>query len=89
MKMLSDVGSTPTGSTITMALARNGRSSFIARDLCVKACSIKAFGLSNKLSQTHLRSFQTQKTGDETGGFTMVLGMKREDFDSFELGESE
>ena len=50
---------------------------------------IKAFGLSHKSFQTHLRSFQTQKTGDETGGFLMVLGMKREDFDSFEPGESE
>ena len=54
-----------------------------------KSSSIKAFGLSHKSFQTHLRSFQTQKTGDETGGFLMVLGMKCEDFDSFEPGESE
>ena len=37
----------------------------------------------------HLRSFQTRKTGDETGGFLPDLGMKREYFDSFGPGERE
>ena len=41
-EMLLDVGSTPTISTIGMALARNGRSSFIARDLGSQASGIKA-----------------------------------------------
>ena len=35
VEMLSDMGSTPIISTIGMALARNGRSSFIARDSAV------------------------------------------------------
>ena len=89
MKMLSDTGSIPVISTIGMALVRNGRSSFIARDSGDNASSIKASAPFQISFQTHLRSFQTQKTGDETGGFLMVLGMKREDFDSFEPGESE
>ena len=54
-----------------------------------KSSSIKASASFQISFQTHLRSFQTQKTGDETGGFLMVLGMKCEDFDSFEPGESE
>ena len=87
--MLSDASSTLAISTKDLALALNSRSSFIARGLTEKASSIKAFALSHKLSQTHLRSFQTQKTGDETGGFLHELGMKQEDFDSFEPGESE
>ena len=41
-EMLSDMGSTPIISTIGMALARNGQSSFIARDLGSQASGIKA-----------------------------------------------
>ncbi len=61
-------------STIGMALARNSQGSFIARDSGDEASSIKAFGLSDKLSQTRLRSFQTQKTGDKTGVFLWYWG---------------
>ena len=89
MEMLSDTGSTPVISTMTMALAYNSQGSFIAKDSDDNASSIKASAPFQISFQTHLRSFQTQKTGDETGGFLMVLGMKREDFDSFEPGESE
>ena len=42
VEMLSDMGSTPIISTIGMALARNGQSSFIARDLGSQASGIKA-----------------------------------------------
>lgn len=59
VKMLSDASSILAISTKGMALARNSQGSFIARDSGNKASSSKAFGLSDKLSQTHLRSFQT------------------------------
>ena len=42
VEMLSDMGSTPIISTIGMALARNGQSSFIVRDLGSQASGIKA-----------------------------------------------
>ena len=89
MEMLSDTGSIPVISTIGMALARNGRSSFIARDLGSQASSIKASASFQISFQTRFRLSQTTETGDETGVFLMVLGMKSEDFDSFEPGESE
>ena len=89
MEMLSDTGSTPVISTMTMALALNSQGSFIARDSGAQASSSKASAPFQISFQTRFRLFQTQKTGDETGVFLMVLGMKREDFDSFEPGESE
>ena len=89
MKMLSDTGSIPVISTTFQDSGQNAWVLLFPTVLGDKASDIKAFGLSHKSFQTHLRSFQTQKTGDETGGFLMVLGMKREDFDSFEPGESE
>ncbi|MGN0673905.1 MAG: hypothetical protein ACI4KJ_05695, partial [Anaerovoracaceae bacterium] len=63
-------------STIGMALVRNGRSSFIARVSGAQASSSKASAPFQISFQTHLRLFQTQKTGDETGGFLQELGMK-------------
>ena len=75
--------------TIDMALARNSRSFFIARDLGSQASSIKASASFQISFQTRFRLSQTTETGDETGVFLMVLGMKSEDFDSFEPGESE
>ena len=89
MKMLSDTGSIPVISTIGMALVRNGRSSFIARDSGAQASSIKASASYQISFQTRFRLSQTTETGDETGGFLPELGMKQEDFDSFEPGESE
>ena len=87
--MLSDASSTLAISTTFQDSGQNAWVLLFPAVLTDKPSSIKAFGTSHKLSQTHLRSFQTQKTGDETGGFLMVLGMKCEDFDSFEPGESE
>ena len=89
MEMLSDMGSTPIISTTFQDSGQNAWVLLFSTVSTDKSSSIKAFALSHKLSQTHLRSFQTQKTGDETGGFLHDLGMKREDFDSFEPGESE
>ena len=54
-----------------------------------KASSIKASAPFQISFHTHFRLSQTTETGDETGGFLMVLGMKREDAGSFEPGESE
>lgn len=54
-----------------------------------KASSIKASAPFQISFQTRFRLSQTTETGDETGVFLMVLGMKSEDFDSFEPGESE
>ena len=89
VEMLSDMGSTPIISTTFQDSGQNAWVLLFSTVSTDKSSSIKAFGLSHKSFQTHLRSFQTQKTGDETGGFLMVLGMKCEDFDSFEPGESE
>ena len=82
--MLSDMGSIPIISTIGMALARNGRSSFIARDLGSQASSIKASASFQISFQTRFRLSQTTETGDETGGFLTELGMKQEDFGNFD-----
>ena len=76
MKMLSDTGSIPVISTIGMALVRNGRSSFIARDSGDNASSIKASAPFQISLQTHFRLSQITETGDETGGFLTELGMK-------------
>ena len=89
MEMLSDVSSNLTAFTMTMALALNSQGSFIARDSGAQASSIKASASFQISFQTRFRLSQTTETGDETGGFLMVLGMKCEDFDSFEPGESE
>ena len=54
-----------------------------------KPSSIKASAPFQISFQTRFRLSQTTETGDETGGFLPELGMKQEDFDSFEPGESE
>lgn len=54
-----------------------------------KSSSSKASAPFQISFHTHFRLSQTTETGDETGGFLMVLGMKREDAGSFEPGESE
>ena len=74
---------------MTMALAYNSQGSFIAKDSGDNASSIKASAPFQISFQTHFRLSQITETGDETGGFLHDLGMKREDFDSFEPGESE
>ena len=89
VEMLSDMGSTPIISTTFQDSGQNAWVLLFSTVSTDKSSSIKASASFQISLQTHLRSFQTQKTGDETGGFLMVLGMKREDFDSFEPGESE
>ena len=89
MNVLSDRGSIPLTFTTFQDSGQNAWVLLFPTVLGDKASDIKAFGLSHKSFQTHLRSSQTNETGDETGGFLMVLGMKCEDFDSFEPGESE
>ena len=89
MEMLSDMGSTPIISTTFQDSGQNAWVLLFPTVLGDKASDIKAFGLSHKSFQTRFRLSQTTETGDETGGFLMVLGMKCEDFDSFEPGESE
>ena len=89
MEMLSDVSSNLTAFTTFQDSGKNAWVLLFSTVLNDKPSSIKASAPFQISFQTHLRSFQTQKTGDETGGFLMVLGMKREDFDSFEPGESE
>ena len=89
MEMLSDEGSTPSISTTFQDSGQNAWVLLFSTVLTDKPSNIKAFGLSHKSFQTRFRLSQTTETGDETGGFLMVLGMKREDFDSFEPGESE
>ena len=87
--MLSDASSTLAISTTFQDSGQNAWVLLFSTVLTDKPSNIKAFDLSHKSFQTHLRSSQTNETGDETGGFLMVLGMKCEDFDSFEPGESE
>ena len=87
--MLSDASSTLAISTTFQDSGQNAWVLLFPAVLNDKSSSIKASASFQISLQTHLRSFQTQKTGDETGGFLMVLGMKCEDFDSFEPGESE
>ena len=77
MEMLSDMGSTPIISTTFQDSGQNAWVLLFPTVLGDKPSDIKAFGLSHKSFQTHLRSFQTQKTGDETGGFLHELGMNR------------
>ena len=89
MEMLSDMGSTPIISTTFQDSGQNAWVLLFSTVSTDNSSSIKASASFQISLQTHLRSFQTQKTGDETGGFLMVLGMKCEDFDSFEPGESE
>ena len=89
VEMLSDMGSTPIISTTFQDSGQNAWVLLFSTVLSDKTSDIKVSASFQISLQTHLRSFQTQKTGDETGGFLMVLGMKCEDFDSFEPGESE
>ena len=89
MEMLSDASSTLAISTTFQDSGQNAWVLLFSTVLTDKPSDIKAFGLSHKSFQTRFRLSQTTETGDETGGFLMVLGMKREDFDSFEPGESE
>ena len=89
MKMLSDMGSIPISSTTFQDSGQNAWVLLFPTVLGDKPSDIKAFGLSHKSFQTRFRLSQTTETGDETGGFLHELGMKQEDFDSFEPGESE
>ncbi|MDY2933540.1 MAG: hypothetical protein SOT05_05585 [Anaerovoracaceae bacterium] len=89
MEILSDAGSTPAISTIFQDSGKNAWVLLFPTVLCDKASSIKASATFKISFQTRFRLSQTTETGDETGGFLMVLGMKQEDFDSFEPGESE
>ena len=87
--MLSDASSTLAISTTFQDSGQNAWVLLFPTVLTDKASDINAFGLCHKSFQTRFRLSQTTETGDETGGFLMVLGMKCEDFDSFEPGESE
>lgn len=89
MEMLSDTGSTPVISTIFQDSGKNAWVLLFPTVLNDKPSSIKASASFQISFQTRFRLSQTTETGDETGGFLMVLGMKCEDFDSFEPGESE
>ena len=89
MEMLSDASSTLAISTTFQDSGQNAWVLLFSTVLTDKPSDIKAFGLSHKSFQTRFRLSQTTETGDETGGFLHDLGMKREDFDSFEPGESE
>lgn len=89
MEMLSDVGSTPTISTTFQDSGQNAWVLLFQAVLTDKASSIKVSASFQISFQTRFRLSQTNETGDETGGFLHELGMKREDFDSFEPGESE
>ena len=87
--MLSDASSTLAISTTFQDSGQNAWVLLFSTVSTDKSSSIKAFGLSHKSFQTRFRLSQTTETGDETGGFLHELGMKQEDFDSFEPGESE
>ena len=89
MEMLSDTGSTPVISTTFQDSGQNAWVLLFPAVLNDKASSIKASAPFQISFQTRFRLSQTTEIGDETGGFLMVLGMKCEDFDSFEPGESE
>ncbi len=89
MEMLSDVSSNLTAFTTFQDSGQNAWVLLFSTVSTDKSSSIKASASFQISFQTHLQSFQTQKTGDETGGFLHELGMKQEDFDSFEPGESE
>lgn len=84
MKMLSDMGSIPIASTTFQDSGQNAWVLLFPVVLTDKSSSIKASAPFQISFQTHLRSFQTQKTGDETGGFLHELGMKQEEFGNFE-----
>ena len=88
-EMLLDVGSTPTISTTFQDSGQNAWVLLFPTVLGDKPSSSKASAPFQISFQTHFRLSQTTETGDETGGFLHDLGMKREDFDSFEPGESE
>ena len=87
--MLSDASSTLAISTTFQDSGQNAWVLLFSTVSTDKSSSIKASASFQISLQTHLRSFQTQKTGDETGGFLHELGMKQEDAGSFEPGESE
>ena len=87
--MLSDASSTLAISTTFQDSGQNAWVLLFPTVLGDKASSIKASAPFQISFQTRFRLSQTTETGDETGGFLMVLGMKQEDFDSFEPGESE
>ena len=84
MEMLSDMGSTPIISTTFQDSGQNAWVLLFSTVSTDKSSSIKASASFQISLQTHLRSFQTQKTGDETGGFLTELGMKQEDFGNFD-----
>ena len=87
--MLSDASSTLAISTTFQDSGQNAWVLLFPAVLTDKTSSSKASAPFQISFQTHFRLSQTTETGDETGGFLMVLGMKCEDFDSFEPGESE
>lgn len=89
MEMLSDVSSNLTAFTTFQDSGKNAWVLLFPAVLNDKPSSIKASAPFQISFQTRFRLSQTTETGDETGGFLMILGMKCEDFDSFEPGESE
>ena len=89
LEMLSDTGSIPVISTTFQDSGQNAWVLLFSTVSTDKSSSIKASASFQISLQTHIRSFQTQKTGDETGGFLHELGMKQEDAGSFEPVESE
>ena len=89
VEILSDAGSTPAISTTFQDSGQNAWVLLFSTVLNDKPSSIKASAPFQISFQTRFRLSQTTETGDETGGFLHELGMKQEDFDSFEPGESE
>lgn len=89
MEMLSDVSSNLTAFTTFQDSGQNAWVLLFSTVSTDKSSSIKASASFQISFQTRFRLSQTTETGDETGGFLHELGMKQEDFDSFEPGESE
>ena len=87
--MLSDRSSILLTSTTFQDSGQNAWVLLFQAVLGDKPSSIKASAPFQISFQTRFRLSQTTETGDETGGFLHELGMKQEDFDSFEPGESE
>ncbi len=89
MEMLSDASSTLAGSTTFQNSGQNAWVLLFPTVLGDKPSDIKASASFQISFQTRFRLSQTNETGDETGVFLNELGMKQEDFYSFEPGESE
>lgn len=89
MEMLSDVSSNLTAFTTFQDSGQNAWVLLFSTVLTDKPSNIKTSAPFQISFQAYFRLSQTTETGDETGGFLQELGMKCEDFDSFEPGESE